>query len=136
MTIRLDMGIGVFAEDKSKIEHKNPPTTPTQELSTSTMKSQKDILSRSKRSFLWMFPNKKEGSKVPDRNYFDIQINETINLEIQIASLIHHFSQTNVTTLTFTQLLLETKAPALTKDFAKLDFRKLLTNIFHNDEFP
>ena len=53
------------------------------------------ILRRSKRSFLWMFPNKKEGSKVPDRNYFDIQVNETINFEIQLAGLIDHFSKEN-----------------------------------------
>lgn len=91
---------------------------------------------RSKRSFLWMLPNTKKGSKVPDRSYFDIQVNETINFEIQLASLIHHFSSTNSSTLSFSELLNKTEALPVIKDFAKLDFRKMLTNIFLKDDTP
>ena len=91
--------------------------------------------SRVRRSFLWMFPNKKKGSKVPDRHYFDIQVNETISFEIQMASLIHHFSQTKPSILTFSELLNQTKPSGLTKEFGRIDFRKLFKSMFDINEF-
>ena len=91
---------------------------------------------RSKRSFLWMLPNTKEGSKVPDRNYFDIQVNETINFEIQLASLIDHFSLSNSSSLTFSELLNKSEAAPVIKDFARLNFEKILRNIFEKENLP
>ena len=126
---------GFVSKNKTKFDGAMPPRATKELTKMDTGNSGTDILSRSKRSFLWMFPNKKDGSKVPDRNYFDIQVNETINLEIQIASLIDHFLQKQTSMLSFSQLISETKAP-LAKDFARLDFTKLLNNIFQDSDIP
>ena len=59
---------------------------------------------RKKRSFLWQFPLKKEGSSVPDKDYFDILADETIKLELEIVSIHEKFKNVQPTEMAWSKL--------------------------------
>ena len=48
---------------------------------------------RRKRSFLWQFPQEREGSGVPNIDYYNILANETIKLELEIVSIHQKFKK-------------------------------------------
>ena len=59
---------------------------------------------RKKRSFLWQFPLKKEGSSVPDTDYFNILADETIKLELEIVSIHEKFKNVQPTEMAWSKL--------------------------------
>ena len=75
-----------------------------------------------------MFPNEKKNSGVQNREYFDMLANETIKLEIEIASVLNQFKNIPAVEMNFTDLVSSIDI-GHSKKHAELDLEKLLTEI-------
>ena len=54
---------------------------------------------------MWMFPPDEKGnSKVPNRDYFNILVNETIKLELEIVSIAEKFKDVQPVEMTLSEL--------------------------------